>query len=547
MAMETNRVTDSPGYDFTQVGLTDIITSIDKGKLALPDFQRKFEWGTDRSADLLTSVARRWPIGYLLVIQDPGVASLGWGPRPLEGARDLDEPNILVLDGQQRLTALYHAIRDDSSVDVYYCRIFDVATAGEVEDDHIKALKKSRFVRAYGDVGSEAASGVIKISRLYDDDRFLEWLQYLPQERWPEMNRARTGPLAGLRSSSYNVPAIRLQGQAPLPIVAKMFETVNRGATRLSTFDLMVARMYPFAFHIRDEWEEAQDTYDSLEDMTGLEVLQLIALREFIAAPHGKVRGIRQSDVLELEPGTIMRDWHRAVASLDRAIAFMASCGAVRWNLIPSATMLIPLADALWDGEVSGDRHQQLHRWFWGAVLNQTYAQGANTQAVADAQDLKAWALAGEPPSRLSLQAPGALEESLREPRPRNQILARGVMCLPIARDARDWRTNGLFRERSEVMEPIEVHHVFPSKYLKDHVPDEEANRVANCAPLFSSSNKSLRNEPPSSVVRRDDIRPRNIWSTLVPQDEYSADDWHGFLDRRVEMLKKAFHEELNS
>ncbi len=540
-------MTDPPGYDFTQVGLLDLIDSVDRGKLALPDFQRKFEWGPARSTDLLTSVARRWPIGYLLVIQDPGVARLGWGPRPLEGARELDEPNTLVLDGQQRLTALYHAIRDDSSEDVYYCKIFEVSASGEIEDDQIKALKKSRFAREYPDVGSEVANGVIKISRLYDDDRFLEWLQHLPQERWSEMNRARTGPLAGLRSGTYTVPAIRLQGQAPLPIVAKMFETVNRGALRLSTFDLMVARMYPFSFNIRDEWEEAKDKYDSLEAMTGLEVLQLIALREHIAAPHGKVKGIRQSDVLELEPGTVTRDWNRAVASLDRAVAFMADCGAVRWNLIPSTTMLIPLADALWDGDTSPARSAQLRRWFWGAVLNQTYAQGANTQAVADAQDLKAWALSGEPPSRLSLQFPTGLDESLREPRPRNQILARGVVCLTIARDARDWLTNSPFRERAGVMEAIEVHHVFPRKFLKSRAPGEEANRVVNCAPLFSSSNKSLRNEPPSSVVKRADVRPRNIWNTIVPENEYSSDDWHGFIDRRIEMLMQSFRDELGT
>ena len=537
---------DSTGYDLTQVDLRDIVASVDNGRLALPDFQRRFEWGTARSSDLLTSVARRWPIGYLLTIQGPGIPSLGWGPRPLEGAPELDQPNILVLDGQQRLTALYHAIRDDSSEDVYYCRIFDVASASEVDDDHIKALKKSRFASDYPSVKSEAEHGVIKISRLYDDDRFLEWLQHLSPDRWPEMNQVRNGPLAGLRSGSYNIPAIRLEGEAPLPIVAKMFETVNRGALRLSTFDLMVARMYPYEFQLRDEWDDAKYIYDSLEQMTGLEVLQLIALREHIAAPHGGVKGIRQSDVLELEPGTIKGNWNRAVAALDRAVHFMASCGAVRWNLIPSATMLIPLADALWDGDVSSTQHAQLHRWFWGGVLNQTYAQGANTQAVADAQDLRAWALSGEPPSRLSLAIPGTLAESLREPRPRNQILARGVVCLPIARGARDWRTDKPFKSSDGVSEGIEVHHAFPRKHLKVHAPKEEPNLVVNCAPLFSSSNKSLLNEAPSSVVDRKDVRPSNIWNTFIPENAYRSDDWDGFIERRVEMLVDAFREELN-
>ena len=542
-------MSDATGYEFTQIGLRDVVSLIDDGKLALPDFQRNFEWTPARSADLLTSVARRWPIGNVLVMQGPGVPNLGWGPRPLRGARALDGPNVLVLDGQQRLTALYHAIRDDSSEDIYYCDIFGVSAAGEVDDDHIRAQRKPRFLREYPDVASEAKHGVIRISRLFDDDRFWEWLQHVEQDRQQEMTRVRSGSLAGLRSGNYSIPAIRLEGEAPLPIVAKMFETVNKGALRLSTFDLMVARMYPHDFLLRKEWEEAQYIYESLEEMTGLEALQVIALREHIAADHGSVKGIRQSDVLALDAGTIMRDWDRAVASLDRAVSFAAECGAVRWNLIPAETMLIPLADALWDGDVSGERKGQLRRWFWGAVLSQTFAQGANTQAVSDAKSLRAWGLSGEAPSDLSLDLPSGLEESLRAPRPRNQILARGVLCLPIARGSRDWRTNKdkPFNAPDDVSEAIQLHHMFPEKYLKSNEDYKDANHnlVANCAPLFESSNKSLRNDAPSSVAARSDVRPSNIWNNFMPEQEYRSNDWHGFIERRAALLVEAFREEL--
>ena len=143
------------GYSPVSMSVSDdIIRRIDDGKIALPEFQRDFDWNQERIVSLLTSVARRWPIGTLLIIAGERVADLGWGRRALENAPRLSTPNMLVLDGQQRLTSLYHAVRDVSD-DVYYCRIDRVAERNELDDDDIVSLKKSDFQKEYPDVSAE--------------------------------------------------------------------------------------------------------------------------------------------------------------------------------------------------------------------------------------------------------------------------------------------------------------------------------------------------------------------------------------------------------
>lgn len=527
--------------------LDDIIDGADQGMIALPDFQRDFDWTPTRVVSLLTSVARQWPIGSLLIIQADRVKSLGWGARPLMGApENTDDASILVLDGQQRLTSLYHALRDTSD-DVYYCEIGRIADEdGEVDDDRIRSMRRNRYVRSYRDEQAEAGQGIIKLSRLFSDREFRRWLNHVPEDQKDKMEDMRLGPLGGLRSGKYAVPATRLEGEVPPSVVAKIFETMNRGALLLSAFDLMVARLWPRRFYLRDKWEEAKLAASPyFDEMDGLEALQVIALRERLAGVQ-RVKGIRQSDVLEIDPGAVEQNWDRAIAALGRAVRFLAEyCGAIRWNLIPAHTMLIPLADALWDGEVRGEKAAQLRRWFWASTVHQTYAQGANTQAVADAGELRAWFMSPNAlPECVQLDIPDSLRESLADTRRRNQMLTRGVLSLLISRDARDWIMNTRLRDASDT-ERIDIHHVFPATYLKDRNID--GNVVANVTPLLGSTNRSLRSDPPSTVVARASVRSSSIASHRVPLETYRSDDWDGFVRGRVEMLTEAFREELDS
>src|SRR4051794_19461247 len=93
----------------------DLVSQVEEGRLALPEFQRRFVWGPPALVDLLVSVARRWPTGSFLFLDGPQ----DFAAKQLEEAPPLTSADELILDGQQRITALYQALGDRAD-EVYF-------------------------------------------------------------------------------------------------------------------------------------------------------------------------------------------------------------------------------------------------------------------------------------------------------------------------------------------------------------------------------------------------------------------------------------------
>lgn len=91
------------------VPLLELLPGIHCHKIALPNFQRPWRWEPERVRELIISVAYRYPAGSLLTMP---VISNSFALRPFQGSGDKlkDNPNLMVLDGQQRLTSLYQAL-----------------------------------------------------------------------------------------------------------------------------------------------------------------------------------------------------------------------------------------------------------------------------------------------------------------------------------------------------------------------------------------------------------------------------------------------------
>lgn len=98
--------------------LKDLLRDIRKGKIQLPDFQRGWVWDDDNIRDLLVSVGRSFPIGAVMLLEAGG--EVRFETRPVEGLEDKvpmdEEPERLILDGQQRLTTLTQAVSLDEPV-----------------------------------------------------------------------------------------------------------------------------------------------------------------------------------------------------------------------------------------------------------------------------------------------------------------------------------------------------------------------------------------------------------------------------------------------
>ncbi|HOO50833.1 MAG TPA: DUF262 domain-containing protein [Alphaproteobacteria bacterium] len=88
--------------------LAGLLHYIDIGDIGLPDIQRPFVWSATKVRDLFDSMYRGFPVGYLLFWANAevnGVKSIGVGEKSHKA------PNLLIVDGQQRLTSLYAVFR----------------------------------------------------------------------------------------------------------------------------------------------------------------------------------------------------------------------------------------------------------------------------------------------------------------------------------------------------------------------------------------------------------------------------------------------------
>ena len=96
----------------TKTKVVGLVEQALEGKICLPNFQRDFIWKREEVADLVRSIVRGYFIGSLLLLHcdanNPPFAPIflrGTDPRH----RD-PRPELLILDGQQRVSALIYAL-----------------------------------------------------------------------------------------------------------------------------------------------------------------------------------------------------------------------------------------------------------------------------------------------------------------------------------------------------------------------------------------------------------------------------------------------------
>ena len=92
------------------VSLTVLIDRLKDGQFVIPDFQREVEWLPADVRDLMRSIFLDYYIGTLLLWTERAQNLQALACEPIYGVTAGGKPAYIVLDGQQRLTALYYAL-----------------------------------------------------------------------------------------------------------------------------------------------------------------------------------------------------------------------------------------------------------------------------------------------------------------------------------------------------------------------------------------------------------------------------------------------------
>ena len=90
------------------VGLANMVGRLREGRYVIPDFQRAFEWQPWDIKELMSSIFRDYYIGSLLLWKGKDENFEALSCEAIYGFEGGDGRTDIVLDGQQRLTAMYY-------------------------------------------------------------------------------------------------------------------------------------------------------------------------------------------------------------------------------------------------------------------------------------------------------------------------------------------------------------------------------------------------------------------------------------------------------
>jgi uncharacterized protein with ParB-like and HNH nuclease domain len=101
-------------YSVNQHLIETVLAWVNSGEIAIPEIQRPFVWDSSKVRDLMDSLYQGYPIGYVIAWRNPNV-------RLKDGS--MSEGKKILIDGQQRVTALTAAILGQYVINKTYERV----------------------------------------------------------------------------------------------------------------------------------------------------------------------------------------------------------------------------------------------------------------------------------------------------------------------------------------------------------------------------------------------------------------------------------------
>jgi hypothetical protein len=540
-------------FDTNPKSLKDLLTQIDMGELALPDFQRDFVWDPGATKELIESIIRRYPAGSLLFLKHDGA---GFQIREFAGATKpalSQSTSYLVLDGQQRLTSLYQAFYGKGE-HRFYLDLNILIDGGDIEDAVFHENFKRSERQGMNTIEYQAESLICPLAEVFGPNgvySLYSWISRLLEKRPEKGNEANQ-----LRDKlervfgkwiapilDYHFPVITLSATTPLEAVCKMFETLNRGGVKLTVFELLMARAFADKVSLRQLWEAATRRYPEFEEF-GIDPYYVLQIISLISKSN-----IKRSEVLELDPKVISRHWEAAIHAFGETLRFARQdLGILSGNFLPYNTMLVPMV-AVWikmselKGAAIAAAKEKLTQWFWASVFSQTYDKAASSRAVADYKQLNSWLFdSGEEPSafrKLEFSPAHFFEVTVKQ-----RALYRGTLALVLSGGAKDFHKGDVIRYDYLVDNKVDDHHIFPRSFLKKKsVPDQKINCVLNRTLIDKVTNIRISDNAPSKYLKEitkelgveasDEI----FYSHQIPRFSLETDDFEGFLESRAKLL----------
>lgn len=556
--------------------LKDVLDAIARGDTQLPDFQRGWVWDDKHIKSLIASLSLSYPIGAVMFLEAGGVP---FKPRLFEGVslQPAPNPKTLVLDGQQRLTSMYLALRSGQAVktrtekgaEIHRVYFLDMAKCLDPEADREEAvISVPANLQVTSDFGRmveldlstpdlQYAQRLFPIALMFNTLGFMQWkmgfathhanaadavmfLMRFEQEVW-------------LRFQQFKVPAIELTQDTPREAVCQVFEKVNTGGVTLTVFELMTATFAASEFNLREDWNAREERLTAKHDvLTAVDGTSFLTAVTLLASYERHLLNktavsCKRADVLRLELADYKLLQMRIEAGFKRAAELLAEEKIFDARSLPYATQLIPLASIcarLADKITQHGVKQKLLRWYWCGVFGELYGGANETRFGMDLPDVVQWIEGGTEPR--TVRDASFAPTRLLSLQSRLAAAYKGLAALLMKHGSRDFVSGTPIDLNTYFNNAIDIHHIFPRAWCEaKKLPREIWNSVVNKAPLAAGTNRFISGDAPSLYLSRIEnnkqVSPASLdqflVSHVIPVAELRADNFDAFIRRRASSL----------
>lgn len=535
MASEQN----TQKYSVNQHHVSTLLAWVQSGDIAIPEIQRPFVWKASKVRDLMDSLYKGFPVGYVITWQNPNV-------RLKDGT--LSQGKRILIDGQQRVTALTAAMLGEHVVDSEYRRVRIRIAFHPVEE---------RFEVANQAILKDAA-WLSDIAVLFTGQKtlFAAVSEYVAAN--PEVDQetvfARLNRLLEVRHKQVGV--IDLAADLDIETVTTIFIRINSQGVVLGQADFAMSKIAaseayggaelrkaidyfchlartPAFFEQIEQRDTAftasafwpkmkwlRDAKDDLYDPSYTDMLRVAFTSEFgrgrladlVALLSGRNFETRtyEAEIAEdafsrLRRGveTFMNEQH-----FQRFLMIVRSAGFVRPSMIRSKNALnvayIVYLRLKKMGVLSADLERYVRRWLVMSLLTGRYSGAAETAIELDARTLTE-----EFPQHLARIEQATLSDafwSFGLPQALDASSANSVgFSVFVASQVRDGVKGFLSRDITVadlVTHHADIHHLYPSDYLKKKgFSKAESNQVGNYVLMQTELNIKVGNRAPGEYM----------------------------------------------
>lgn len=225
---------DKQKYNNYPLAISQILGLIEADDIAIPEIQRPFVWRKSQVRDLMDSLYKGYPIGYIIIWKNPSV-------RLKNGT--LSEGKKVLIDGQQRITALMTAIAGKNIV-------FDDYSEGRVKIafDPFAALTDNPDAELFAVQTPAHLKGkrwIPDIAELFKPDfssfKFIhQYVEDNPEMGEEELHRI----IESLKNLQHcNIGVIELDASLDIDVVTDIFIRINSKGTALSQGDFVMSKI----------------------------------------------------------------------------------------------------------------------------------------------------------------------------------------------------------------------------------------------------------------------------------------------------------------